>query len=205
MRALPETGRDHQHSELARITGIPRSSVHRLMTQLEAVGAVERLADGRYVPATPLSEIDRRADPHAALRTTGLEMMHALRGRTGATISLVVPAARGYTALEVVPGRVTLPTPIHSGIAMPSASAAAPGLRPQRGTGAGQSGGRLGQRRRPGVFGVDLLCIGNSCRRAYRGRPADLDTGRQPVQPVRDPDPPRGAASGRTTVGITGP
>lgn len=136
LQALPETGRGHQHSELARITGIPRPSVYRLMAQLEAVGAVERLADGHYVPARLLSEIARRADPHAALRAEALQLMHALRSHTGATISLVVPCARGYTALEVVPGRVTLPTPIYAGITMPRTSAAAlifdPSAAPER-------------------------------------------------------------------------
>lgn len=125
LQALPQTGRGHQHSDLARITGIPRSTVYRLLSQLEAVGAVERLPDGHYVPAPLLSDIARRGDPHAALRAKGLQMMHALRNRTGATISLVVPTAQGSTALEVVPGRLALPTPIYSGIAMPSTSAAA--------------------------------------------------------------------------------
>ncbi|WP_083212440.1 helix-turn-helix domain-containing protein [Mycobacterium parascrofulaceum] len=136
LQALPQSGREHQHSELARITGIPRSSVYRLMSQLEAVGAVERLADGHYVPAPLLSDIARHADPHAALRAQGLQIMHALRSRTGATVSLVVPTAHGSKALEVVPGGVTLPTPIYAGIAMPRTSAAAlifdPSAAPER-------------------------------------------------------------------------
>ncbi|MEE6177506.1 helix-turn-helix domain-containing protein [Mycobacterium sp. 050134] len=136
LQALPDAGRDHQHSELARITGIPRSSVYRLISQLQAVGAVERLPDGRYVPSALLADIARRADPHAELRAKGVAMMRALRGRTGATISLVVPKGSGYSALEVVPGRVALATPIHTGIEMPSASAAAlvfdPSAAPER-------------------------------------------------------------------------
>lgn len=136
LQALPDTGRSHQHTQLARITGIPRSSVYRLLAQLEAVGAVERLNDGRYVAAPLLAEIARGSDPHAAVREKGLQMMQALRSRTGATISLVVPQRQGYVALEVLPGQVPLATPIYSGIEMPGASAGAlvfdPSAAPQR-------------------------------------------------------------------------
>lgn len=63
-------------------------------------------------------------------------MMQALRSRTGATISLVVPQGDGYIALEVLPGRVPLATPIYCGIEMPRASAGAlvfdPSAAPER-------------------------------------------------------------------------
>jgi DNA-binding IclR family transcriptional regulator len=57
--------------------------------------------------------------------------MRALRNRTGATISLVIPTDDGCYAVEVMPGRETLPTPIHAGIAMPSAAAASLVLDPR--------------------------------------------------------------------------
>jgi DNA-binding IclR family transcriptional regulator len=125
LRALPDADRAHQFSDLARITGIARSSVYRLMAQLQAVGAVERIAEGYYVPTQLLSDIARRTDPAATLRTKALSVMHALRNQTGATVSLVVPGGSGPVALEVLPGREALPTPIYPGIAMPRNSAAA--------------------------------------------------------------------------------
>ena len=50
LRTLPETNGPGQLSELARATGIPRPSVHRLLTQLSSVGAVERQHGRRGVP-----------------------------------------------------------------------------------------------------------------------------------------------------------
>lgn len=125
LRALPDADRDHQLSDLARITGIARPSVYRLMAQLQTVGAVERVAAGYYVPTRLLSDITRRTDPAAELRAQALDVMHALRNQTGATVSLVVPGDTGLIALEVLPGRESLPTAIYPGIAMPRTSAAA--------------------------------------------------------------------------------
>ena len=135
LKALPEADNSHQLADLARLTGIPRASVYRLMTQLQEVGAVER-PHGHYVITQLLADIARRAEPITGLRKLALDVMHALRSRTGATISLVVPASRGCTALDVVPGRRVLPTPLHAGIPMPSGAAAAlvfdPRPAPQR-------------------------------------------------------------------------
>jgi DNA-binding IclR family transcriptional regulator len=130
LRALPDVDRDHQLTDLARATGIPRSSVYRLMGQLRTVGAVERLRE-HYVVAQSLTDIARRAEPIAGLRQESGEVMRALRARTGATISLVVPTEAGSSALEVLPGRETLPISIYPGVAMPTAAAAALVLDPR--------------------------------------------------------------------------
>lgn len=124
LRALPDVDRDHQLNELARATGIPRSSVYRLMAQLRAAGAVEHVR-GHYVVAQSLADIARRAEPITGLRRESSAVMQALRTRTGATISLVAPTEGGCSALEVLPGWESLPTPIYTGIVMPSAAAAA--------------------------------------------------------------------------------
>jgi DNA-binding IclR family transcriptional regulator len=129
LRALPEADRHHQLSELARITGIPRPSVYRLMAQLHAAGAVER-PRGHYVLSQSLAGIVRNAEPVAGLRKHSWEVMRALRNRTGATVSLITPTDRGCSALEVMPGRETLPTSIHAGIVMPTTAAAALVLDP---------------------------------------------------------------------------
>jgi DNA-binding IclR family transcriptional regulator len=129
LRALPRADRHHQLSDLARLTGIPRSSVYRLMAQLHAAGAVER-PRGQYVVAQSLSDFARNAEPVAGLREHSWGVMQALRSRTGATVSLVIPTDSGCSALEVILGRETLPTPIHAGIVMPSTAAAALVLDP---------------------------------------------------------------------------
>lgn len=135
LKALPEADRDRQLADLARLTGIPRASVYRLMAQLHEVGAVER-PRGHYVLAQSLADIVRHAEPVAGLREQAQAVMRALRIQTGATISLVVPTEAGCSVLDVVPGREALPTPIHAGVAMPSTAAAAlvldPGPAPDR-------------------------------------------------------------------------
>lgn len=130
LTALPEADRNHQLADLARRTGIPRASVYRLMAQLHKVGAVEHLC-GRYVVAQSLADIVRRAEPVTGIRKHAREVMRSLRSRTGATVSLVVPTDQGCSALEVVPGREMLPTPIHAGIAMPCTAAASLVLDPR--------------------------------------------------------------------------
>jgi DNA-binding IclR family transcriptional regulator len=129
LRALPDAGRGHQIRELARITGVPRPSVYRLLAQLRAVGAVERPRD-HYVLAQSFVEIARRTEPTPGLRWHAGGVMRALRARTGATVSLVIPTEQGCSALEVIPGRESLPTPIHAGVAMPRNAAAALVLDP---------------------------------------------------------------------------
>lgn len=135
LRALPGAGPEHQLGELARLTGIPRPSVYRLMAQLHAVGAVERVG-GRYIVANSLAELARHADPLAGRGQYAGQVMRALRDRTGATVSLIVPRERGCSALEVVPGREPLPTRIYAGKEMPSLAAAAlvfdPSAAPER-------------------------------------------------------------------------
>jgi DNA-binding IclR family transcriptional regulator len=129
LRALPDAGREHQVQDLARITGIPRPSVYRILAQLRAVGAVERPRD-HYVLARSLLDIAGRSEPRAGLRAQAGGVMQSLRAQTGATVSLVVPTEQGCSALEVIPGQETLPTPVHTGIVMPRKAAAALVLDP---------------------------------------------------------------------------
>jgi DNA-binding IclR family transcriptional regulator len=129
LRALPDANREHQLRDLARLTGIPRSSVYRLMAQLHEIGVVERPA-GHYVISESLAGIVRTAEPIAGLRTVSAGVMQHLRTQTNGTISLVVPTEQGSSAIEVIPGTVTLPTPLYVGIPMPNRAAAALVLDP---------------------------------------------------------------------------
>jgi IclR family transcriptional regulator, acetate operon repressor len=135
LRALPQIGGPGQLSELARATGIPRPSVHRLLTQLSSVGAVER-QHGQYVLGTAMLEIARRVEPTAGLRRGAAEVMRVLREQTGVTVSLLTPAAQGAVVLDMIPGRESLPVDIYAGCAMPAVAAGAlvldPAAAPER-------------------------------------------------------------------------
>ena len=129
LRALPEVNGPGQLSELSRATGIPRPSVHRLIAQLRAVGAVER-RQGRYMLGAAMVDIARQVEPAAGLRRAAADVMQALRERTGATVSLLYPATDGAVVLDVIPGREALPVDIYSGCVMPAAAAGALVLHP---------------------------------------------------------------------------
>lgn len=58
-------------------------------------------------------------------------MMHALRERTGGTVSLVIPDDQGCSVLDAVPGTEVLPVQVYAGLAMPSTAAAALVLDPR--------------------------------------------------------------------------
>jgi hypothetical protein len=187
LRALPDGGRDHQVRELARITGIPRPSVYRLLAQLRVVGAVERPRD-HYVLAQSLSDIARRTEPVPGLRNHAVGVMQALRAQTGATVSLVIPTEQGCSALDVIPGQETLSTPIHAGIAMPESAAAARVFDPT------PAPDRVNEAARWASDDArvlsDLTCYASAIR--VGGRIEAVLQISTTVRPVRHADPPRG-------------
>ncbi len=129
LRALPDARGEHQVRDLAAATGVPRATVHRLLGQLRAVGAVERVGD-QWGLAPDLLSLTRRIEPAAGLRRTAQEPMRALREQTGATVALVVASEGSHVALDVVNGRERLPVDIFAGRHLPAEAAAALVLRP---------------------------------------------------------------------------
>lgn len=129
LRALPDVRGDHQVADLVAATGIPRPSVHRLLAQLRDAGAVERRAR-RWVLSPSLLGITRHVEPVDGLRSAASGLLQAVRERTGATVSLVVPSEHGFVALEMIPGRVSMPFEARSGFVMPEGTAAAVALAP---------------------------------------------------------------------------
>lgn len=129
LRALPGVSGPHQVAQLARATGIPRPTVHRLLAQLLAEDAVER-SSGQYRLAPGLLALSRQVEPTAGLRSASAGLIQAVREQTGATVSLVVPSGGAYVALEMVPGREALPFDGFDGVVMPPASAAEVALVP---------------------------------------------------------------------------
>ncbi|GAB7039167.1 MULTISPECIES: helix-turn-helix domain-containing protein [Catenuloplanes] len=123
LRALPATGPERQLAGLARLTSLPRPTVHRLLGQLAEVGAVE-WRDGRWVLAAGLLGLAQRVEPLAGLRESAAVVIQALHDETGAAVSLVVPGGDAYVALEMVPGRDPLPIDARAGAAMPAGTAA---------------------------------------------------------------------------------
>lgn len=129
LRALPGARGAHQVRDVAAVTGLPRATVHRLLGQLRAVDAVERVGT-QWALAPSLLRLARRVEPTPGLRRDSLGPMRALREQTGATVSLVVPSERSHVAVEVVAGRQQLPVEIFAGRHLPPNAAGALVLDP---------------------------------------------------------------------------
>ncbi|GAA2468892.1 helix-turn-helix domain-containing protein [Winogradskya humida] len=129
LRALPEAGTQHQLARLAQLTGLPRPTVHRLLGQLRESGAVE-WANGHWTLAASLLDLAQRVEPLAGLRESASKVIARLREQTGAAVSLVVASDGDFVALEMIPGRDTLPIDARSGARMPASTAAAMVLAP---------------------------------------------------------------------------
>ncbi|PRY36741.1 IclR family transcriptional regulator [Umezawaea tangerina] len=82
-RALPLAGLTHR-------TGMPRSTVLRLARQLTAVGALERLDDGRFVIGLRLLEVASLAPRGHGLRAVAMPFMEDLFHVTGQHVLLAV-------------------------------------------------------------------------------------------------------------------
>ncbi|WP_285599354.1 helix-turn-helix domain-containing protein [Kineosporia sp. NBRC 101731] len=131
LRALPGSGREHQVATIAGATGLPRPTVHRLLRQLREAGAVE-LQNGHWHLAASLLGLAQQVEPLTGLRGTASRVMAELREQTGAAVSFVVPSEDSFVALEMLPGRDTLPIDARSGAQMPASTAAAMVLTPGR-------------------------------------------------------------------------
>jgi len=101
-------------SELQRISGLPRTTVHRLLTQLEDVGAVERLA-GRWRIGPRLVELGARVPAEPRLRAVARRPLMDLANATGALVALSVEIAGRSMVIDVLPGTRRLPFEPHLG------------------------------------------------------------------------------------------
>lgn len=77
-------------SDIARISGVPTSTAHRLIGRLTAWGALERRADGRYVIGLRLLEVASLAPRGHGLRELALPYMTDLAEATHQHVLLAV-------------------------------------------------------------------------------------------------------------------
>ena len=103
-------------SDLQRESGLPRTTVHRLLGQLQEVGAIERTAGGWRLGPT-LVELGAGVPAEPRLRSVARRPLLDLANATGAVVApsvemsgeLVVtevPAGRSRLAAEPDPGMV---------------------------------------------------------------------------------------------------
>ncbi|MCW2649530.1 MAG: hypothetical protein JWR32_506 [Mycobacterium sp.] len=110
--------------DLAVATGIPRPTVHRLLQQLIAVGAVRR--DGtRYRLGPSLLDLGARVTPERRLRAAARRPMAELAAATGAAVSLTAMIGDHPIYLETVEPRVPLAFVPEPGAQVPPGTAQA--------------------------------------------------------------------------------
>lgn len=101
-------------SELARRTGLPKSTVHRLTAHLVETGLLER--DGSTVRlGLKLFELGQRVAPQRDLRDAARPTMSDLREATRCTVHLAVRRGAEVVYVEILPGPDAPRTPARVG------------------------------------------------------------------------------------------
>ncbi|MFC9594103.1 IclR family transcriptional regulator [Streptomyces sp. NPDC056944] len=131
--ALRRNGDEAGVTELALACGVPKGSVHRLLDQLVAVGAVERRGN-RYRVGPQLYRLGQAWEPHPGLRSAARLPLQRLRAVTGASVVLAVLREDMAITVSSVPGDLEPLLPVRDGIAFRLDTAAGKALRgPLRG------------------------------------------------------------------------
>lgn len=99
LRTIAERPSGTSASELARTTGLPRSTVTRSLRTLSDFGFVEEGAGG-WVLGRELVRLARSSDPHRHLVESAYPAVERLRDATGESASLAVP--RPPAGMEIV-------------------------------------------------------------------------------------------------------
>jgi DNA-binding IclR family transcriptional regulator len=111
-------------SDLAEESGLPRTTVYRLLGQLAAVGAVERTG-AHYRLGASLLVLGQHVTPMDRLRTLAQRPMIELAAATPVHVILGMTTSDGPIYLDVFNGRERLPIRLVAGEPMPARSAGA--------------------------------------------------------------------------------
>lgn len=120
--ALEEAG-EAGLAELAALTGLPRSSAHRLLEQLAALGAVER-SRGAYRVGPRIFRMGRDWQPYPGLLAAANGTVRRLAEATGATVAICVLTEGRTMAVAGVQGEIAELAPMRSGAIWPVSAAA---------------------------------------------------------------------------------
>lgn len=96
-------------SALARRSGLPVATVHRLVAELEAWGALVREASGEYVVGRRLWQLGLLAPHETGLRRVAEPFLHDLHAATLATVHLAVRDGTEVLYVDRVSGKASVP------------------------------------------------------------------------------------------------
>jgi DNA-binding IclR family transcriptional regulator len=105
-------------AEITRRSGLPKSTVHRVLAMLVDIGAIEQAADGYRIGLRMFSL--GALPPEAALREAALPHLEELHRVTGQTLHLAILREDDVVYLEKMPGRRGIATPALIGDRLPA-------------------------------------------------------------------------------------
>ena len=138
--AYAEGHASHTLSELSRRTGLPLTTAHRLVGELERWGGLERGADGRYRIGLRLVELAALCPRGIGLRDVALPYMQDLYEATHQNVQLAVRDGLDGVYVERIAGRHAVPVrtrigahwPLHAtGVGLVLLAFAPPGVQEQ--------------------------------------------------------------------------
>ena len=118
-------------SELQRDSGLPRTTVHRLLRQLEQEGAVDRTS-GRWRLGPTMVELGAAVPAEPRLRSVARRPLMDLARATHAMVGLSVEMAGEGMVIDVLPGKDTLPCQPEPGMSLDKARLAELGIDPDK-------------------------------------------------------------------------
>lgn len=114
-------------NDLTAVSGMNKTTVHRLMATLMQAGWVDRTAEGSYRIGMPVFEIGSSALVQLDIRTAAQPFMNQLAEEFGDTAYLMVPADEGAVCIDRVEGNNPLVVAgINIGSVLPYHAAAGP-------------------------------------------------------------------------------
>ncbi len=120
LQAIVAAGEPVGVRELARRTGLPKSSVGRLLATLTELGMIERFSDGRAVPGLALATLsDSPATSVAMLRERFRQLLPELVQRFGESAAIGLDDGTGFLYLATEPGPGAVQVPDGSGKTYP--------------------------------------------------------------------------------------
>lgn len=119
MRVFDEPGARFRLDEVAVRTGLPRSTVHRILDQLLATGWIQRRSDG-YALSAGASAARHSLAEHPELRAVAAPVLNRLHLDTGLAVHLGVLVGAEVMVLDRVVGRRTTGLPTRVGGTLPA-------------------------------------------------------------------------------------
>lgn len=110
LRALPAEGESLAVPELARAARLPVSTTHRIVAELQRLGAIERMPDGRVGMGLGLWELGERSAVLRRLREAALPELIELYDLTGENVHLGVLAGSEVLYVAKANGKRAIPT-----------------------------------------------------------------------------------------------